>query len=91
MDTIFEDDPMCMHTTVAVSSQTAKNGSQYPEWIEGRPRLGGISEKHTARTPRSALRLTSAAANSTSHSGMRHSGISRPPLVPHHSSTIQSL
>ena len=25
---IFDDDPMCMHTTVPVSSQTEKNGSQ---------------------------------------------------------------
>ena len=25
---IFDDDPMCMQTTVCVSSQAAKNGSQ---------------------------------------------------------------
>ena len=25
---IFDDEPMCMHTTVPVSSQAAKNGSQ---------------------------------------------------------------
>src|SRR3954468_8360680 len=46
---IFDDDPMCMHTTVCVSSQARKNGSQYPEWMLGRPRCGGISEKQTAR------------------------------------------
>ena len=88
---IFEDEPMCMQTTVPVSAQAAKNGSQYPLWMLGSPRWGGISLKHTARTPRAALRRTSAAASSASHSGMRQSGSSRPPLSPHHSSTIQSL
>src|ERR1700734_2486575 len=72
---ILDDDPMCMHTTVAVSSHAAKKGSQYLPWMLGRPRWGGISLKHTARTPRAALRRTSAAAFSASHSGMRHSGI----------------
>ena len=88
---IFDDEPMCMHTTVPVSSQAAKNGSQYPPWMLGRPRCGGISLKHTARTPRAALRRTSAAAFSASQSGMMHSGSSRPPLSPHHSSTMKSL
>jgi len=47
---------------------------------------------HTARTPRTALRRTSAAANSASHSGTMASGIIRPRAAgPHHSSTIQSL
>lgn len=82
---------MCMFTTVPVSSQTAKKGSQYPEWIDGSPRYVGISLNVTARTPRSALRRISATARSMSHSGMRHSGMSLPPLSPHHSSTIQSL
>src|SRR6202167_4923385 len=88
---IFDDEPMCMLTTVPVSSQAAKNGSQYPLWMLGSPRWGGISLKHTARTPRAALRRTSAAASSASHSGMRQSAIRRPPESPHHSSTIQSL
>src|SRR5688500_10168909 len=88
---IFEDDPMCMHTVVPVSAHAPKNGSQKPEWMLGSPRWGGISEKQTARTPRSALRRTSAAAASASQSGMRHSGMRRPSDSPHHSSTIQSL
>ncbi len=37
VDGIFDDDPMCMLTTTPVSSQASKNGSQKPEWIEGRP------------------------------------------------------
>ncbi len=86
-----DDDPMCMLIVVCVSSQAAKNGSQSPEWIDGSPRWGGISLKHTAWTPRSALRRTSAAASSASHSGTMMSGISFPPESPHHSSTIQSL
>lgn len=84
-------EPMCMLTTVPVSWQTAKNGSQWPEWIDGSPRWVGISEKVTALTPRAALRRISATARSMSQSGMMQSGISRPPLSPHHSSTIQSL
>ncbi len=88
---ICDDDPMCMHTTVFVSWHAAKNGSHSPEWIDGSPSLGGISLKHTACTPRAALRRTSAAASSASQSGMSVSGMRRPPLSPHHSSTIQSL
>jgi len=88
---IFDDDPMCMHTVVPVSWQAAKNGSQYPVWMLGRPRCGGISLKHTAWQPRAPLRRTSSAARSASQSGMSGSGMRRPPLSPHHSSTIQSL
>ena len=88
---IFDDDPMCMHTTVPVSAHAAKNGSQSPVWMLGRPSTAGISLKHTARAPRDALRRTSAAASSASQSGMIGSGIRRPALSPHHSSTIQSL
>src|SRR3984957_11057611 len=76
---IFDEEPMCMLTTVPVSAQAAKNGSQYPLWMLGSPRWGGISLKHTARTPRAALRRTSAAALSAFHSVMRHRGRSRPP------------
>jgi hypothetical protein len=53
--------------------------------MDGSPRWVGISEKVTAFTPRAALRRISATASPTSHSGIRHSGISRPPLSPHHS------
>ena len=88
---ICDDDPMCMHTTVFVSWHAVKNGSHSPEWIDGSPSLGGISLKHTACTPRAALRRTSAAASCASHSGISVSGMRRPPLSPHHSSTIQSL
>src|SRR6204780_5416704 len=88
---IFDDEPMCMLTTVPVSSQAAKKGSQYPLWMLGSPRWGGISLKHTARTPRAALRRTSAAAFWASHNGIRHNGSSWPPLSPHHSSTMKSL
>ena len=28
VDGIFDDEPMCMHTTVSVSAHAAKNGSQ---------------------------------------------------------------
>ena len=79
---IFDEEPMCMHTTVRVSEQAAKKGSQYPLWMLGSPRWGGISLKHTARTPRAALRRTSAAALSASHRGIRHSGSRRPPRRP---------
>src|SRR5437660_7255119 len=81
VDGIFDDDPMCMQITVSVSSQAAKNGCQKlpASCTEGRPRNGGISLKHTACTPRAALRRTSTAASDASHNGMRQSGISRPP------------
>ncbi len=86
-----DDEPMCMLTVVCVSWQAARNGSQKSVWIDGRPRCGGISLKHTACTPRSALRRTSAAASSASHSGTIASGMRAPPESAHHSSTIQSL
>ena len=86
-----DDEPMCMQTVVPVSSHSRKNGSQNPEWIDGRPRCAGISLNATARTPRTALRRTSAAARSASHNGIRQIGISRPDVPAHHSSTVQSL
>ena len=88
---IFDDEPMCIATAVPVSAHASKNGSQCPVWIVGRPRWYGNSLKHTAGTPRAALRRTSSTAAGTSHSGMMQSGMSRPPESPHHSSTIQSL
>ena len=86
-----DDEPMCMQMTVDVSSHAAMNGSHAPEWIDGSPRCGGISLKHTACAPRAALRRTSAAASSASHSGTIGRGRSWPSESPHHSSTIQSL
>src|SRR4051812_25343585 len=40
-DGIWEDEPMCMQTTVVVSWQAVKNGSHAPVWMLGRPRYGG--------------------------------------------------
>src|SRR6478752_5242564 len=88
---VLVPEPMCMATTVPVSAHAWKNGSQYPEWMLGSPSHDGSSENATARTPRAALRRTSAAASSASHSGTRQSGMSRPLLPAHHSSTCQSL
>jgi len=89
--TVLVPEPMCMHSTVLVSSHARKNGSQCRVWMLGRPSHAGSSENATARTPRAALRRISAAASSGSHSGTTHSGISRPPLPPAHSSTMKSL
>src|SRR6516165_4190226 len=86
-----DDEPTCMHTVVPVSLQAANIGSQWPVWMLGRSRRVGSSEKHTARTPRAALRWISLAASSISHNGMRQSGMLTPIAGSHHSSTIQSL
>src|SRR5882757_4282029 len=86
-----DDDPTCMQTVVPVSLHTVNIGSQWPLWTLGRSRRVGSSEKHTARTPRSALRTISCAASSGSQSGMMHSGMLMPIEGSHHSSTIQSL
>src|SRR5690242_21916485 len=56
VDGIREEEPMCMAMTVPVSSQARRKGSQASVWMLGSPRCGGISLKHTARTPRAALR-----------------------------------
>lgn len=69
VDGILLLDPMCMAMTVPVSSQAARKGSHSSVWMEGSPRWGGISEKATARTPRAALRRTSAAASRGSQRG----------------------
>ena len=65
VDGILEPDPMCMLMVVFVSLQASRNGYQclLASWIDGSPRLGGISLKHTACTPRSAFRRTSSAAS----------------------------
>src|SRR5579875_2045930 len=49
------DEPVCRQTTVPVSSQAPRKGSQWPLWREGRFSLDGISAKLTALKPRSAL------------------------------------
>src|SRR5882672_6194219 len=86
-----DDDPMCMHNVTPVSLQTPNTGSQPPLWIVGSFRWCGSSVKQNARTPRSALRWISAAASSSSQSGMMQSGMFTPCDGAHHSSTIQSL
>src|SRR3546814_14967673 len=65
-----DDEPMCMHNTVPVSWQAAKNGSQWRplSCTEGRPSGCGFSENVTAKQPRAALRRPSAAARCGSHS-----------------------
>ena len=91
---ILEDDPMCMQTTVSVSSQARRNGSQKRSlsWIEGSPSGYGFSENATAKEPFPAHRCTSAAAAVGSQRGMSVSGTRRPlPSSAHHSSIIQSL
>src|SRR5688572_964821 len=52
----FDDDPMCMLTTVSVSWQAAHSGSQCPEWMLGNPRVAGFSETAMACDPLSAQR-----------------------------------
>ena len=74
-----DDEPMCMHSVTPVSLHTWNTGSQPPLWIVGSLRWCGSSLKQNARTPRSALRWISAAASSTSHSGMMQSGMFMPP------------
>src|SRR4029453_8798446 len=89
---IFEDEPMCMHSTVSVSTHAANRGSHSPEWIEGRPRGYGFSENGMAGHPLAAQGLTPSRASCGSHSGTMASGMSLPlPSPAHHSSIIQSL
>src|SRR5271156_1057367 len=63
-----DDAPVCRHTTVEVSSQAAKKGSQAPLKMEGSCSWAGNSGKLTALKPRAALARTSDAASSTSAS-----------------------
>src|SRR5437868_3674673 len=60
--------PVCRQRTVPVSSQAARNGSQWPVWIEGSLSLVGNSGKTTALKPLAALALISLAARSGSGS-----------------------
>ena len=88
---IVDDEPMCRHTTVPVSSHARQNGSQWSVWKLGYPSLVGFSENVTARQPFSATRRISAAISSGSQIGASASGMKRPGYVPHHSSMCQSL
>src|SRR5665213_181960 len=91
---ILDDEPMCMHTTVPVSSHASKNGFQksFLLWMEGRPNGCGFSGKVTAKLPLAAQRRTSSAARLASHSGIMLKGMSLPLASPaDHSSIIQSL
>ena len=63
---VHDDEPLCRHTTVSVSSHARRNGSQWSVCIDGSRRSTGFSGKLTALKPRSALRRTSAAAISGS-------------------------
>ena len=76
------DEPVCRHTTVPVSSQAAKNGSQWRVKMAGRPSWAGNSGKLTALKPRRALARTSSAATATSASQGSCSGMIRSGKVP---------
>ena len=86
-----DDEPMCMQSVTPVSLQTGRPGPSRRCGCSAASRWCGSSLKQIARTPRSALRRISSTARSTSHSGMRQSGMFTPPDGSHHSSTIQSL
>ena len=89
-----DDEPMCMHSTVCVSSQARNTGAQWlsRSWTEGSPNGVGFSGKVMAKLPLPAQRWISAAANSASHNGTKVSGMSVPaPSPADHTSIIQSL
>src|SRR5579863_9661479 len=86
-----DEAPVCMHTTVDVSSQAAKKGSHTPEKIDGNPNWAGNSGNDTALNPRAALARTSSAARSTSASQGSCIGMMRSGYVPAHTSRCQSL
>ena len=86
-----EEAPVCRQTTVAVSSQAANRGSQWPVKMEGRPSWAGNSGKLSALKPRPALARTSAAATATSPSQVSWSGMIRSGWVPAHTSWCQSF
>src|SRR5256884_3760315 len=93
VDGIFDDEPMCMHTTVPVSAHAWKNGSQYPSasCTDGSPRNGGISVNATAWPPREALRRVSAPASCEAQSRVIGRGVRRPFRPPHHPADIPSV
>src|SRR5262249_16109139 len=89
-----EDDPMCMQTTVPVSSHAWNSGYQnlFLSCTDGIPSGCGFSENAIAKLPLSAHRRTSSAHSCASHNGTIVNGIRRPLASPaHHSSIIQSL
>src|SRR3954467_14454837 len=89
-----DDEPMCMHTIVSVSSHARNSGSQnlFLSCTEGSPSGCGFSENAIAKLPLSAQRRTSSAHSCESHSGTIVNGMRRPLASPaHHSSIIQSL
>src|SRR4051794_19962049 len=53
---IFDDEPMCMQSTVSVSWHAAKSGSQMPECTEPKPSGYGFSLKLIAWLPFAAQR-----------------------------------
>ena len=59
---IRDDEPMCMHNTVPVSSQARNTGAQLSDasWMEGSPSGYGFSGKVMAKLPLSAQRWISA-------------------------------
>ena len=77
VSTMSDDEPMCRQMTVPVSSQAAKNGSQYGSCHDGCPSLAGFSENVTAWQPLAATRRTSPAMSPGSHSGGIDSGMNR--------------
>jgi hypothetical protein len=89
-----DDEPMCMHTMVSVSSHAANIRSHTRSgWCnDGRPSGSGFSVKVMAWLPLAAHRRTSSAASPASQSGTMVSGTNRPwPSPAVHSSIIQSL
>ena len=85
------DEPLWRHTTVSVSSQARRNGSQWVVCMDGSPRSTGFSGKLTALKPRSALARTSAAATSGSSSQASCRAMMRSGWGPAHSSLCQSF
>ncbi len=85
------DAPVCRHTTVPVSSQAAKKGSQRPLKMEGSCSWAGNSGKLTALNPRAAFARTSVAAIPTSASQGSCRGMMRSGWLPAHTSRCQSL
>ena len=81
------EEPVWRHTTVPVSSQASKKGSQAPLKMEGSPSWAGNSGKLTALKPRAALARTSSVA--TIHVGQPGElqrddavGVADPPTPP---------
>src|SRR5581483_4119117 len=89
--TVPDEEPMWRQTGVPVSSQAAKNGSQWVVWTDGYPSRSGFSENVTALKPRSALRRISSAATTGSDSQGSWQGMMRSGYGPAQASRCQSL